>query len=142
MIIDQDEIEQLLNEAQAFSSTAEDTAQATIASAGAMTSSAQKIEQRKPSNLYANAGEEVKRILRMRVPVLVRLSERPMTIGRIRELSAGSILEFNKHVESDLELYIRNCPIGKGTAVKIGENYGLRVNKIEPRRARVDAMGQ
>lgn len=142
MIIDQDEIEQLLSQADTLVDASEQVVQTTAASAQAAAASAKKLENRQPTSLYAKAGPELRRILRMKVPVLVRLAERPMKISRIRELSAGAILEFNKHVESDLELHIRNCPIGKGTAVKYGENYGLRVNAIKPRSARVSAMGR
>lgn len=142
MIIDQDEIEQLLSQADTLVDASEKTVQTTAASAQAASATAQNLEEREPSSIYAKAGPELQRILRMQVPVIVRLAERPMAISRIRELSAGAILEFSKHVESDLELHIRNCRIGTGTAVKYGENYGLRVNSIKPRRERVDAMGK
>ena len=50
-------------------------------------------------------------------------------------------MEFDVPVDADLTLEVAGRPIGKGHAVKIGENFGLRILKIDPVQQRIDAMG-
>lgn len=84
----------------------------------------------------------VARLLRIRVPLVVRLAERPMSVERIRKLSLGMILEFDRSVEDPLELLINDRPIGCGKAVKTGDYFGLRVQSIADSSTRVRAMGR
>ncbi len=74
--------------------------------------------------------EALERIRRIRVPVIVQLARRMMPLGSIRTLSPGSILEFEKSVEEELELLVNNQQIGRGGCVKVGENFGLRITGI------------
>ncbi len=84
---------------------------------------------------------EVRRVLRVKVPVIVQLAQRNMPIATARELAVGAIIEFEKSVEEDLELMVNNRRIGFGTCVKVGENFGLRVSRIATRRQRVESLG-
>ena len=59
----------------------------------------------------------------------------------IVNLTSGAILEFDKNFDSDLDLMINNKCIGQGQAVKIGENFGLRIQHIGSIRERIEAMG-
>lgn len=80
------------------------------------------------------------RILELSVPVSVVLAERLMTIDEIVATQAGTIIEFDVPFDSELTLYVANSEIGHGQAVKIGENFGLRINRIGTVRQRIDAM--
>ncbi len=84
---------------------------------------------------------EVHRILKIRVPVIVRLARRLLPIGTIRNLSNGAILEFEKSVDDDLELLINNRVVGYGSAVKVGENFGLNINAIGDAEQRIRSLG-
>ncbi len=84
---------------------------------------------------------ELRRILRMRVPVLVNLAERDVSLHSVLRWTPGSIIEFDKPADSDLRLVIANKPIGSGHAVKVGENFGLRVTMIGDVTDRILAMG-
>lgn len=92
---------------------------------------------------YADSpdAEDPGRILRLQVPVIVRLAERTMPLADIVNLSSGAIVEFDKPAEAELDLMINNKCIGKGQAVKVGENFGLRVTSIGSVRERIVAMG-
>lgn len=79
-------------------------------------------------------------ILRIEVPVVVRVGERQMRMGEVLALSPGSIIELNKRSEDELDLMINNKQIGSGTAVKVGENFGLRVTFIGDIAERLAAM--
>lgn len=81
------------------------------------------------------------RILQLEVPVIVTLASRTMPLSKILALSPGSIIEFEKPSEELLELMINNRCIGRGQAVKVGENFGLRVVAIDSMKDRVEAMG-
>ena len=76
------------------------------------------------------AANDVERILKIGVPVIVKLAERRMKMSEVLRLSPGSILEFNKPSEAQLELMINNRTIGLGVAVKVGENFGIRLLQV------------
>lgn len=86
-------------------------------------------------------GEYIERILKLKVPVIVQLAERSMDLSTIVNMSTGAILEFEKPSDAELSLMINNKRIGQGHAVKVGENFGLRINGIGSVRERIEALG-
>ncbi len=83
----------------------------------------------------------LERILQITVPVHVNIAERTMDVASIMELNVGSILEFTKAADSDLQLVVVNECIGCGQAVKVGENFGLQITTIESMTERIRALG-
>ncbi len=83
---------------------------------------------------------ELRRILRIKVPVIVKLAGRRMPLGAIRRLALGNILEFEQMVDQPLELLVNNRPIGTGTAVKVGDRFGLQITTIRTRAQRVRTL--
>ena len=84
---------------------------------------------------------EVKRILKLQVPVIVRLASKRMSLAEVMRLGGGGILEFDKANDAPLELLINNTVIGEGEAVKVGENFGLRISRIGDVRDKLEALG-
>jgi len=82
----------------------------------------------------------VARILGLSVPVTATLAERDMTIESIMGISVGTIVEFDVPVDAELTLSVANRAIGKGQAVKTGENFGLRITRIDNVEHRIGAM--
>jgi flagellar motor switch protein FliN/FliY len=80
-------------------------------------------------------------ILKLEVPIVVRVGERTMDVADVLGLVPGAIIELPKNAESELDLLVNNKAIGCGVAVKVGENFGLRLTYIGDVRARIDAMG-
>ncbi len=80
-----------------------------------------------------------KSVLSIEVPVIVYLAERSFTTAEIMRLVPGSIIEMAKQADKDLDLYISNRRVGTGTAVKVGENFGLRVTSMIEPVARLEA---
>ena len=80
-------------------------------------------------------------ILKLEVPIVVRLGERTMDVADVLGLVPGAIIELPKNAESELDLLVNNKAIGCGVAVKVGENFGLRLTYIGDVRDRIDAMG-
>ncbi len=138
MVVDQSEINALLSAADDLvGEAAEEAASPTeTAPEQASPTSDQTEQPAKPPS------PELARILHIRVPVIVRLAERRMTISGVRRLSCGGIIEFNKSIDQPLDLLIRNRLVGRGTAVKVGENFGLRILEIEAKEQRIRSMGR
>jgi flagellar motor switch protein FliN/FliY len=84
---------------------------------------------------------EVGRILRLNVPVIVKLAERKLSLSEVMRLGAGAIIEFSKSSEEPLELLINNKVIAVGEAVKIGENFGLRITQVGDVKQLIESMG-
>lgn len=70
------------------------------------------------------------RILKMKIPVIVKVAEKQMTVADVLKLNLGSIIQFEKDAYQHVELMVNNSTIGLGQPVKIGENFGLRVMQM------------
>ena len=84
----------------------------------------------------------VERILALEVPIVVRLGVRTLRVSEVTALVPGSILELPKSAESELDLMVNNRVVGTGLAVKVGENFGLRISTIGNRAERIAALGE
>ena len=89
----------------------------------------------------APSPDELRRILKLQVPVIVKLAERRLPVAEVLRLGVGSIIEFMKRNEEPLELLVNNKAIATGEAVKVGENFGLRVRQVGPPHEIVAALG-
>src|SRR5690348_11446905 len=83
---------------------------------------------------------DLKAVLRLEVPVIVRLGGRTMTVAEVVGLAPGAIIELPKNSEAELDLLVNNKQIGTGSAVKVGENFGLRISYIGDVRERIAAL--
>jgi flagellar motor switch protein FliN/FliY len=86
--------------------------------------------------------EELARILRLEVPVVVKLAHRKLSLAEVMRLAPGAIIEFSKSNEEPLDLLVNNTPIGFGEAVKVGENFGLRITQIGDVKQVIRSMGK
>lgn len=83
---------------------------------------------------------DIRTILELRVPVIVRLGHRKMTLDTVLALAPGAIVELPQVSDRPLDLMVNNKVIGQGSAVKIGENFGLRVAQVGDPADRAAAM--
>jgi flagellar motor switch protein FliN/FliY len=84
---------------------------------------------------------ELDRIMHLEVPVIVKLAERNLPMSEVLRLGVGSIIEFVKSNDEPLQLMISNKTIAVGEAVKVGENFGLRIKQVGTAKQLVAAMG-
>lgn len=84
---------------------------------------------------------DIKAILQLEVPIIVQIAERDMTVQEVTSLVPGAIIELPKLSDEELDLMVNNVGIGAGTAVKVGENYGIKVTFIGDLKERIDALG-
>lgn len=135
MIVDQDEINALLAQADQLVHEAEVE--------DVLGPPAQVAATPPPkAAVLRNVTPQVARLLRIRVPVVVQLAKRKMGIAIIRKLSLGMIIEFHKGIDQPLTLLINNHPIGTGDTVKVGEHFGIRIQSIGDQAARIRSMGK
>jgi flagellar motor switch protein FliN/FliY len=80
--------------------------------------------------------------MRMEVPVIVKLAERKLTLAEVMRLGPGAIIEFSKSSDEPLELLINNKTIGLGDAVKVGENFGLKINQVGDVKEVIRSLGR
>ena len=73
--------------------------------------------------------------------VRVVLAERLMPVESLLAMRSGTIIEFDVPFDAELILCVGNRPIGVGQAVKVGENFGLRVSRIGSVEDRIQALG-
>lgn len=85
-----------------------------------------------PSNLQ--------QILALEVPIVVRVAERRIRVEELMSWVPGAIIELPKNADAELDLMVNNCAIGQGLAVKVGENFGIRITYIGDIAQRVAAM--
>lgn len=69
-------------------------------------------------------------LLKVRVPVVVKLASKQQLISKILQIGIGSIIQFEKGCEEVLDLEAGGQPMARGEAVKVGEKFGLRITSI------------
>ena len=84
---------------------------------------------------------DVDSIKKLEVPVIVVLGRRQLPVKDVVTLVPGAIIELPKNAEEDLELQVNNKVIGLGRAVKVGENFGIRLTYVGDLKGRIEALG-
>lgn len=79
-------------------------------------------------------------ILKLTVPMIVQIGRRKLPLSEILNLSPGAIVELPKNADDELELLVNNKSVGHGNAVKVGENFGIRIQGITSARDRAKAL--
>jgi flagellar motor switch protein FliN/FliY len=84
---------------------------------------------------------ELERLLSLQVPLIVKLAELNISLQEIMRLSPGAIIEFPKSSDEPLELMINNKTVAIGQAVKVGENFGLKITQIGDTKQLIQSLG-
>lgn len=84
---------------------------------------------------------DLNRVLRLEVPLVVQIAERRMPLSEVTSLAHGSIIELPKQVDEELDVLVNDVRVGRGRAVKVGENFGVRLTRVGARSERVAALG-
>lgn len=80
------------------------------------------------------------RLLKLPVPIIVKLAEKKIELGQLLAIGPGAIVTFEKSCEDLLDLYVNNRLYCRGEAVKIGEKFGLKINEVGSVEERVSAL--
>ena len=84
--------------------------------------------------------ENLSSILSLEVPLIVEIAQRRMPLAEAVNLGHGAIIEFPQASSGELRILINNKAIGTGTAVKVGENFGVRVAAVGDMTSRVESL--
>jgi flagellar motor switch protein FliN/FliY len=95
----------------------------------------------KPPQAPSPTPAELRRILKLQVPVIVKLAERKLSVSEVMRLGAGAIIEFFKASDKPLDLLINNKVVATGEAVKVGENFGMRITQIADVKQVIQSLG-
>lgn len=69
----------------------------------------------------------VRHLLKVRVPVTVSLAAKKLAVDEVIALGPGSMINFDKSCDGPLELMVGDRTIAVGSAVKVGEKFGLEI---------------
>jgi flagellar motor switch protein FliN/FliY len=64
-----------------------------------------------------------------------------MPVAEVVNITPGTLIELPKLAHEDLEILIANKVVGLGSAVKVGENFGVKINFIGDLKQRIEALG-
>lgn len=73
---------------------------------------------------------DVKRAMKIRLPITVLLAEKQMSMKEVFQLAPGSIIEFSKSSEEYLDLVVGDRKFAEGEAAKTGDKFCFQVKRI------------
>jgi flagellar motor switch protein FliN/FliY len=76
------------------------------------------------------AADPLARLRHLPIQVSVRLAEKKIPMLQLLSITPGMLIPFGKSCEDLLDLYVNNARYCRGEAVKIGENFGLKINQV------------
>ncbi len=79
-----------------------------------------------PKLLHANFR---RRVLNLSVPVSVVIARKTMPLNQVLQLVPGSMIQFAQPCDDPLSLEVVGKQIAVGTAVKIGDKFGLKLSE-------------
>jgi flagellar motor switch protein FliN/FliY len=94
-----------------------------------------------PAGHASPSRRELDRILKLEVPLIVKLADRTLTLQEVMRLGPGAIIEFFKASDEPLELLVNNKTIAIGETVKVGENFGLKVTQVGDVKQVIKSLG-
>jgi flagellar motor switch protein FliN/FliY len=92
-------------------------------------------------NAGMNPDYDLDLILDMPLNVRVELGQAKMLVNELLQLGLGSIVELNKKVGDNLDIYISDKLVAKGEVVVVDEKFGIRLTDIVSPSERVKTLG-
>ncbi len=128
-------------EAPAESSETTATEEASVDVAGETASDSTVHQDQTPSPGKQFASQDgINRFRKMPVTISVRLASKKIELGEFLAITPGTLITFDKSCDDPLELYVNNYRYCQGEAVKIGENFGLKVDEVGVKDVREDRI--
>lgn len=64
------------------------------------------------------------------VEVTVEIGRRRTRIGSLLSLTTGQLIELGKAAGEPLDIYVNGRLLGRGEAIVVGNNYGVRITEL------------
>ncbi len=75
-------------------------------------------------------GKKLELLLDVNLGLTLRFGQRDLSLREILDLSAGSVIELDRHVEEPAELLLGNKVIARGRVVTVDGNYGIQITDM------------
>jgi flagellar motor switch protein FliN len=92
-------------------------------------------------NAGTNPDYDLDLILDIPLNVRVELGQAKMLVNELLQLGMGSIVELNKKVGDNLDIYVSDKLVAKGEVVVVDEKFGIRLTDIISPSERVKTLG-
>ena len=69
-------------------------------------------------------------LLKVQVPVSVRLATKKIAVDEVVELGPGSMITFDKNCDGPLDLMVGDQVVATGVVVKVGDKFGLEIDQM------------
>ncbi len=92
-------------------------------------------------NAETNPDYDLNLILDIPLKIRVELGQAKMYVNDLLQLGMGSIVELNKKVGENLDIYISDKLVAKGDVVVVDEKFGIRLTDIISPSERVKTLG-
>jgi flagellar motor switch protein FliN/FliY len=66
----------------------------------------------------------------LRMPARVELGRQRVSLGAIRDLTSGDVLEFGTRAGAPLDLVVNGARVAQGEVVINNDRYGFRITRI------------
>jgi len=93
-----------------------------------------------PAPLAPTRDPKLELLMDVELDVTLRFGERQMALRDILDLSAGSVVELNQHVQDPVELLVGKKVIARGEVVVVDGSYALRVMQIVSPMERIESL--
>lgn len=77
-----------------------------------------------------------RRVLRIPVQLSVRIAQKKTDLRQIRSIRPGQLISFPKACEEPLDVYVGDQLFARGEAVKLGENFAIKIKETNSQRVR------
>lgn len=91
-------------------------------------------------NTKTNRGYDYDLILDIPLQIRAELGQAKMLVNDLLQLGQGSIVELNKKVGDQLDIYISDKLVAKGEVVVVDEKFGIRLTDIVSPSERVKTL--
>ena len=72
----------------------------------------------------------LKLVMDVELSMSLRFGQRQLPLREVLELTSGSVIELDRHVDDPVELLLDGKVIARGEAVIVDGNYGLRITEV------------
>ena len=93
-----------------------------------------------PASLASTRDPKLEMLMDVELDVTLRFGERQMALHDILDLSAGSVVELDQHVQDPVELLVGKKVIARGEVVVVDGSYALRVMHIISPMERIESL--
>jgi flagellar motor switch protein FliN/FliY len=77
--------------------------------------------------MSAASGSHAENVFSIEVPVTVTVASRAIRLGDVLALAPGTILKLDQQPGQSLRIEAAGQHVGRGTAVKVGDQLGVKV---------------